>query len=75
MLDNIIAKIVAETGQPEEVVERAVRSQFDFIAQTMREAENSVHLHYLGKFCIKPGTPERLRILNEKRERYRRRTV
>lgn len=75
-MDKIISKVAKELDLKEDIVEKAVRAQFDFIADTMREGKESVHLHFLGKFCIKPGTLERLRLLNERREEYnRRRTI
>lgn len=68
-MDSIITKIAAQLGEKEEVVEKIVRSQFDFVVNTMREGQGqSVHLHHLGKFAVKPGAIERLEKLHEFKE-------
>lgn len=65
-MDQIIAKIAAQLGEKEEVVEKIIRSQFDFVVNTMREGQGqSVHLHYLGKFAVKDKAIERLEKLRE----------
>ena len=61
-MDSIIIKVAGKLELKEEVVERVVRSQFDFIANTIREGKGeSVHLHYLFKIGVKPTVLERLR--------------
>lgn len=67
-MDNIIKKIAGKLEINEEIVEKAVRSQFKFVVETMQEGEyESVHLHYFGKFAVKPGV---LHYLAEKKAGY-----
>jgi len=69
MIDQIIAKIAAKTNQPEEVVEKLIRSQFDFIADTMREGNGeSVRLQYFGIFGVKQKSKERIDKLYERKQ-------
>ena len=71
MIDQIIAKLAAELNQPEEVVEKVIRSQFDFIANTMREGKaESVRLHYFGIFGVKQKAKERIDKLRERKEEF-----
>lgn len=60
-MNNIIKKIAGRLGVDEEIVEKAVRTQFKFVADTIQEGEfQSVHLHYWGKFAVRPGALKRL---------------
>lgn len=60
-MDNIIKKIAGKLNIDEDIVEKAIRSQFRFSAETIQEGEfQSVHLHFFGKFAVKPGALKRL---------------
>lgn len=60
-MNNIIKKIAGRLGIDEEIVEKAVRTEFKFVAETIQEGEfQSIHLHYWGKFAVKPKAIERL---------------
>lgn len=55
-MDIIVKKLAAKYNLDEEVVEKIIRSQFNFVANTMQVGEfQSVHLHYFGKFACKPN--------------------
>lgn len=63
MEDSIVSELSIKYNLPEEVIIKIIRSQFEFVKDTMEEGEfESVHLHYFGKFCVKPN---RLKILIE----------
>lgn len=65
-MDNIIKRIAGKLNIDEEIVEKAIRSQFKFSAETIQEGEfQSVHLHYLGKFGVKPNSLKRINQLKE----------
>lgn len=60
MIDNIIKKLAAKYELDEDVIEKVIRSQFNFVASTMQEGEfQSVHLHYFGKFAVRPNSIKR----------------
>ena len=60
-MNNIIKKIAGRLGIDEEIVEKAVRTEFKFTAETIQQGEfQSVHLHYWGKFAVKPNALKRL---------------
>lgn len=60
-MNNIIKIIAGRLGIDEEIVEKAVRTEFKFVAETMQAGEfQSVHLHFLGKFAVKPNALKRL---------------
>ena len=45
-----------------DLVEKIVRTQFKFIKDTIEQGElDSVHLHYFGKFCVKPNRIQMLK--------------
>jgi len=60
-MDNLIRKIAGKLNIDEEIVEKAIRTQFRFVAETIQEGNfESIHLHYLGKFAVKPGAIKRI---------------
>ena len=60
-MDNIIQQLAVKYDLSEDIVNKIVRSQFEFVKDTMEEGEfESVHLHYFGKFAIKPKRLESL---------------
>lgn len=60
-MDKLIKIIAGRLGIDEEIVEKAVRSQFKFTAETIQEGEfQSVHLHHFGKIAVKPNAIARL---------------
>lgn len=74
-MDKIIKILAAKHKLDEEIVERMVRSQFNFVAATMQQGDfESVHLHHFGKFAVKPRSIQRVTDMKEKsrlaRERY-----
>lgn len=55
-MDSIISKVAQELNLDEELVEKVVRSQFNFTKEVMEEGNmDSVHLAYFGKFAVKPN--------------------
>lgn len=65
-MDNIIKRIAGKLNIDEEIVEKAIRSQFKFSAETIQEGEfQSVHLHYFGKIGVKPNSLKRINQLKE----------
>lgn len=66
-MNDLVEEIANKLGLPESLVEKVIRSQFEFVKECMEHKEN-VHLHYLGKFAIKPG---RLYKLNEEKRSTR----
>ena len=67
-MDKIIRILAAKYNLDEEVIEKIVRSQFNFVANTMQQGEfQSVHLHFLGKFAVKKHSIENV---TRKREQY-----
>lgn len=70
-MDNIIKKLAAKYDMSEEIIEKAVRSQFNFVASTMQQGEfESVHLHYLGKFAVKPNALDRVTKMTKNKNKY-----
>lgn len=56
MLEKVISRIALEKNLDYEIVEKVIRSQFKFVADTMSKGEyKSIHLHHLGKFAVKPN--------------------
>lgn len=57
-MQEIISKISAELNIDYYVVEKAIRTQFEFVKETMEQGEHNgyraVQLQYLGKFAVKP---------------------
>lgn len=68
-MDKIIHNLSDRLDIKEELIEKVIKTQFDFIVDTIRLGEESVHLHYLGKFCIKPKAKERLQIAYDRRNK------
>lgn len=61
IIGDISKELTIKYDLSEELIEKVIRSQFEFIKDTMEEGEfKSVHLHYLGKFCVKPKRLETL---------------
>ena len=49
-----IKKLAAKYNLSEDIIEKIVRSQFNFVKDTIEEGSfESVHLHYFGKFACK----------------------
>ena len=70
-MDKIVKKLAAKYGLEEEVIEKVIRSQFNFVASTMQQGEfQSVHLHYYGKFAVKPNSIARINKLKELKDSY-----
>ena len=66
-MDNLIKKIAGKLNIDEEIVEKAVRTQFKFTAETIQEGNfESVHLHFFGKVCVKPNALKRINDLYDK---------
>ena len=60
-MNDIIKQLAVRYNLSEELVNKIVRSQFEFVKDTMEVGElESVHLHYLGKFAIKPNRLKKL---------------
>lgn len=54
-MDEIVKQLVVKYNLDYEVINKVIRSQFNFVADTMEEGGlESVHLHHLGKFAVKP---------------------
>jgi len=54
-MDEIIKLLVVKYNLDYEIVNKIIRSEFNFVADTMEEGGlESVHLHHLGKFAMKP---------------------
>lgn len=66
-MENLIKKIAGKLNIDEEIVEKAVRTQFKFTAETIQEGNfESVHLHFIGKFAVKPNALKRINDLYDK---------
>lgn len=64
MNDKIISILSAKYNLDPEIIERVIRSEFQFVKDTMEQGEfESVRLHHLGVFGVKP---KRLKDLQEK---------
>lgn len=62
MSQDIFNKLAVEFNLDSEIIEKIVRSEFEFVMNTMEEGNfESVHLHKLGKYAVKPN---RLKQLN-----------
>lgn len=54
--NDIIKVLAAKFELDLEVIEKVIRSQFKFVADTMSEGNyESIHLHHLGKIAAKPN--------------------
>lgn len=54
-MEELINELALRYDKSPELIEKIVRSQFKFVLDTMEEGElESVHLHYLGKWAVKP---------------------
>lgn len=61
-MQEIINKISAELDIHPDLVEKAVRAQFEFVKEIMEIGDmRSVQLQYLGKFAVKPKRLEFLK--------------
>lgn len=61
MESDLIKQLSVKYNLSEDIIEKVIRSQFEFVKDTMEEGEfKSVHLHYFGKFCVKPNRLKRL---------------
>lgn len=68
MNDKIISILSEKYNLDPEIIEKVIRSQFNFVVDTMQEGNfESIHLHHLGKFAVKPN---RLKQLNEQYNKY-----
>lgn len=64
MNQKIITILAAKYNLDEEVIERVIRSEFEFVRDTMEQGEfQSIRLHHLGCFAVKP---KRLETLQER---------
>jgi len=53
---KLINPIVIQFDLDPEVIERVIRSQFEFTMNTMEQGNfESVHLHKWGKYAVKPN--------------------
>lgn len=60
--NTIIKKLAVLYDTDEEIIQSIIKSQFRFVKDTMEQGElESVHLHHLGKFAIKPNRLKRLK--------------
>lgn len=74
MIDKIVKQLAAKYNLSEEVIEKVIRSEFNFVANTMQQGEfQSVHLHHLGKFAVRPRAIEN--VTRKKEEYIKRRDV
>lgn len=63
-MQEIINRISSEMNIHPDIVEKAVRAQFEFVKNTIEAGEmKPVQLQYFGKFAVKPT---RRKILEEK---------
>ena len=54
-MEELINILAVKFNRSPELIEKIIRSQFKFTADTMEEGGlESVHLHHLGKFACKP---------------------
>lgn len=50
-----------------DIVEKAIRTQFEFVKETMESGElRSIQLQYLGKFAVKQGRLDYINALKAK---------
>mgnify|MGYP006379342357 CR=1 FL=1 len=74
-METIIKILAAKYGLDEEVIEKIIRSQFNFVASTMQEGNfESVHLHHFGKFAVKPNSIKRVNDLKEFKNKHAKQT-
>ena len=60
-MDNIVKILAAKYNLDTEIVERVIRSEFEFVKETMEAGEfQSVRLQYLGCFAAKENRVLRL---------------
>lgn len=54
-MEELINILAVKYNMNPELIEKLVRSEFKFVQDTIERGElESVHLHHLGKFCVKP---------------------
>lgn len=54
-MEELINILAAKHNMSAELIEKIVRSEFKFVQDTIEMGElESVHLHHLGKFAVKP---------------------
>lgn len=54
-MHKYVKEVAKQKNLPEDLVEKVFKSQFEFVKDCMEEGElQSVHLHFLGKFAVKP---------------------
>lgn len=70
MLDKIINILSIKYNLDPEIVEKVIRSEFDFVSTTMEQGNyESIRLHHLGVFGVKPKRLEKM-IPRDKRDEY-----
>ena len=53
-MEEIINQLVVKYNKDYETINKIVRSQFNFVMDTMEEGGlESIHLHHLGKWAVK----------------------
>jgi len=61
---EIYKELAKEFKLPEKVIEEVCRSQFDYVAEVIKEGKyEPVRLHFLGLFFVKPERVLNLRAL------------
>jgi len=59
MNQKILTVLASKYNLDEEVIERVIRSQFEFVRDTMEQGEfQAIRLHHLGVFGVKPRRVE-----------------
>lgn len=54
-MEKIINQLSIKYKIDPEIIEKVIRSEFNFVKDTIERGElESVHLHHLGKFGVKP---------------------
>lgn len=60
-MDKVISMLSARFNLDPEIIEKVIRSEFDFVSTTMEVGNyESIHLHHLGKFAVKPKRLEQI---------------
>lgn len=60
-MDKVVKLLADKYNLSEDIVEKVIRSEFGFVANTMSEGKyKSVRLHYLGIWGVKPKRLEQL---------------
>lgn len=68
-MDHLIKKLSAKYDLDEDVIEKIIRSEMEFVSCTMGAGEfQSVRLHYLGCFGVKPNRLKQLEHMNDTKE-------